>query len=70
MNRTITIMVNGSHKEVPEEATLAFLIELFQEMEPGLIASLNGRMISPQKYAATTISENDKVNFIHCGFSG
>jgi len=70
MGRTIHITVNGMTEEVPERATLAFLIELFKEADPALIVEHNGRFVYLHQYGATTVAENDRVEFIHPDFGG
>jgi sulfur carrier protein len=57
-------------EEVPEGVTLAFLIERFQEKDPALIVELNGRFVFPKQYSATTVSPNDRVEFINPDFGG
>jgi thiamine biosynthesis protein ThiS len=66
----IRIIVNGMREEVPENATLAFLIERFNEMDPALIVEHNGRFVYPKEYATTTVAESDRVEFIHPDFGG
>jgi thiamine biosynthesis protein ThiS len=70
LSQTITISINGSKVNVPIGATIAFLIERFLETDPGLVVELNGNLVFPQKYTAVTVSEHDRVEFIHCGFAG
>ena len=70
MGRTIRITVNGMSEEVPENATLAFLIEHFKEADPALIVEHNGQFIYPRHYVATTVTDNDRVEFIHPDFGG
>jgi thiamine biosynthesis protein ThiS len=70
MGRAIHIMINGMTEEVPERATLAFLIEHFEEADPALIVEHNGRFVYPHQYSATTVTENDRVEFIHPDFGG
>lgn len=70
MGRSIRIIVNGMSEEVPEKATLAFLIERFEEADPALIVEHNGRYVYPQQYGTTTVTENDRVEFIHPDFGG
>jgi len=57
-------------EQVPEGATLAFLIEHFQEKDPSLIVEHNGRFIFPKQYSTTTVSPNDRVEFINPDFGG
>jgi sulfur carrier protein len=70
MGHTIRIIVNGMNEEVPGNATLAFLIGHFKEADPALIVEHNGRYVYPQQYDATTVTENDRVEFIHPDFGG
>ena len=70
MRRTIQITVNGMTEQVPENATLEILIERFQEADPALIVELNGRYIYAREYGTTTVSQDDRVEFIHPDFGG
>ena len=70
MGHTIRIIVNGMSEEVPENATLAFLIEHLKEADPALIVEHNGRYVYPQQYGTATVTENDRVEFIHPDFGG
>ncbi len=70
MARTIHITVNGMTEEVPENATLEFLIQHFQEADPALIVEHNGRYVYPRQYGTTTVSQDDRVEFIHPDFGG
>lgn len=70
MGRTVHITVNGLKEEVPENATLAFLIERFQEADPALIVEYNGRFVYPREYEAIRVSPGDKVEPIHPDFGG
>jgi len=67
---TIHIIVNGMEEEVPEGVTLALLIERFQEKDPALIVEHNGRFGFPKQYSTTTVSPNDRVEFINPDFGG
>ena len=70
MGRTTHIIVNGMDEEVPENATLAFLIEHFQEADPALIVEHNGRYVYARQYGTTRVSQDDRVEFIHPDFGG
>ena len=70
MRGTIHIIVNGMEEEVPEGATLAFLIERFQEKDPALIVEHNGRFVFPKQYSTTAVAPNDRVEFINPDFGG
>lgn len=69
MRKSTTIFVNGFAEEVPEGATLAFLIDHFQEKDRALIVELNGRFVFPREYG-TIISPSDRVEFINPDFGG
>jgi sulfur carrier protein len=66
----IRIIVNGITEDVPENATLAFLIEHFREADPALIVEHNGRYVYARQYSTTRVSQDDKVEFIHPDFGG
>ncbi len=70
MSTTVRITVNGLPEDVPFFATLADLIDLFQEMDRDLIVEHNGRFVFPQGYAATKVADGDHVEFIHPNFGG
>jgi thiamine biosynthesis protein ThiS len=70
MQGLIQITINGLVEEVPPSATLADLIECFQEMDPDLIVEHNGRFVFPQNYSSIQVSANDRVEFIHPNFGG
>jgi thiamine biosynthesis protein ThiS len=70
MSATIRITVNGMHEDVPSSATLADLIDLFQEMDRDLIIEHNGRFVFSQDYDITQVAPNDRVEFIHPNFGG
>ncbi len=70
MKRTVRITVNGMSEEVPEGASLAFLIVHFQEMDPALIVEHNGRYVHARYYGTTRVSQDDRVEFIHPDFGG
>ena len=69
-DRTIEIILNGMKEKVPAKATIADLIELTKEEDPGLIVELNNRFVFPQKYKETILSEGDKIEFINPDFGG
>ena len=70
LNQKLIITINGTDTEVTEGTTIATLIEQFKVADPGLVVEHNGHLVFPQKYAATTVSANDQVEFVNCGFSG
>ena len=70
MNQTIRIVVNGFPETVPENATVADLLEHFQEGDKDLIVERNGRFVFAQTYASTTVAEGDRLEFINPDFGG
>ena len=70
MGRTIHITMNGMTEEVPENATIEFLIKRFQEADPALIVEHNGRYVYASQYSTTRVSQDDRVEFIHPDFGG
>ena len=70
MQHTIFITVNGSEEFVSGGATVADLIERHRQADPGLVVELNGELVFPQRYASTTVSDKDRIEFINCGFCG
>ena len=66
----ISIVLNGIAESVSRGATLAFLIEHFNEIDPDLIVELNGVFVYPRDYAGTVVGENDIVELIHPHFGG
>jgi thiamine biosynthesis protein ThiS len=70
MGFKIGIIVNGLSEKVPEGATLEDLVKLFNELDPDLIVEHNGRFIYPHEYGSTSVSENDRVEFINPNLGG
>jgi len=68
--RNISITFNGLNEEVPENSTVAYLIEHFNEKDHSVIVEINGRYIFPQTYGTTTVSEGDKLEFINPDVGG
>jgi thiamine biosynthesis protein ThiS len=66
----ISIIVNGFTESVVRGATIAFLIEHFNEIDPDLIVELNGVFVYPLDYGSTVVEENDTVELIHPHFGG
>lgn len=70
MSTIIRITVNGLAENVPSSATLADLIDRFQEADRDLIVEHNGGFVFPQDYAVTHVMAGDRVEFIHPNFGG
>ncbi len=70
MSTTIQIIVRGLQEEVPKDATLAELIDHFQERNTHLIVEHNGKFVYPDQYEKLVVSEGDRVEFINPSFGG
>jgi len=66
----IRIILNGFPEKVPENITISDLINRFGENDGDLIVEHNGKFVYPQKYAAVTASEGDRIEFINPNFWG
>ena len=70
MSTAIRITVNGAPEDVPASATLADLIDRFNEIDPDLIVEHNGRVVFPPEYPVVRVGAADRVEFIHPNFGG
>ena len=70
MDKKIRIILNGQEAEIPKEATISILIDLFDERETHLIVERNGRCVYPTDYATTAVSPGDRIELIHPAFGG
>jgi thiamine biosynthesis protein ThiS len=67
---TIRVIVNGLEETVPADASIAWLVERFEDPDVDLIVEHNGRFVYPQRYAGTTVAPGDRLEFIHPNFGG
>ena len=67
---TIRVIVNGMAETVPADATIAWLVTRFEDPDIDLIVEHNGRFVYPQRYADTTVAQDDRLEFIHPNFGG
>jgi thiamine biosynthesis protein ThiS len=68
--KEIEIIFNGMKEKIPENTSVAQLINITGEKDKGLIVEHNGRFVFQQKYMTTVLSEGDKVEFINPDFGG
>lgn len=61
----IKILLNGEAREVPGEIDLRRLLELFSLPEQRLAIELNDRVVRRSDWAATQVSEGDKLEVVH-----
>ncbi|MFC1835617.1 sulfur carrier protein ThiS [Thermodesulfobacteriota bacterium] len=65
------ILFNGFPEEVEGcELTVQQLLDKTQEDDPAVIVEINGRFIHRTDFAAVTIKNEDRVEFIHPSFGG
>lgn len=67
---TIRVVVNGMAETVPAGATIAWLVDRFEDPDVDLIVEHNGRFVYPQDYAHTVAAPGDCLEFIHPNFGG
>ncbi|MCX8109652.1 MAG: MoaD/ThiS family protein [Syntrophorhabdaceae bacterium] len=68
--KEIEVVINGIKELVPEDITIAGLIELYNEKDIGLIVEQNNRYVFPQRYGSTIVKHGDKIEFINPDFGG
>lgn len=66
----IVITINDLPERVASGSSLETLIGKFGEADPDLIVELNGRFVYPRAYAATIVSDGDRLEFINPNFGG
>jgi thiamine biosynthesis protein ThiS len=69
-HNNIEIIVNGFKEKIPENSTISFLIAHFHEGDIHMIVEHNGRFVYPLQYAATIVSDGDRIEFINPDFGG
>ena len=60
----MNISINGDRKSVPDGATLARILELFNIVAATIIVEHNGAIIHPDFFAGTPLSDGDQLEFI------
>ena len=65
------IIFNGFPEEMEGCAiTVQELLDRTQEDDPAVIVEINGRFVYRKDFNSVTISEGDRVEFIHPSFGG
>ncbi|MBD5265030.1 MAG: sulfur carrier protein ThiS [Bacteroides sp.] len=64
------IKLNSEEKEVPENTTIAGLIELISAPKGMTAFAVNGRMVKRADYASHIINEGDEVLMISAAYGG
>ena len=58
------VMVNGERREVPEEATVANLVEQLSAPPRGVAVALDGEVVPRGQWAATPLPEGARVEVV------
>jgi thiamine biosynthesis protein ThiS len=66
----IRVIVNGMQESVPAGATIAWMVEHFEDPDQDLIVEHNGRFVYPRRYAHPPVAPGDRLEFIHPNFGG
>lgn len=64
------IKLNSEEKEVPENITIAGLIELISGRKGMTAFAVNGRMVKRADYTSHIINEGDEVLMISAAYGG
>lgn len=60
----MTILLNDRPTEVPEGATVAFLLEFLSLAERRVAVELNGEIVPRAQYGQRPLSEGDRVEVV------
>lgn len=58
------VMVNGERHEVPEEASVASLIEQLSAPPQGIAVAINGEVVPRGQWSATTLPHGARVEVV------
>jgi thiamine biosynthesis protein ThiS len=61
----LRIEVNGEPREVPEGASVADLLRLLNLAAPKVAVERNQEIVPRSAWAATTLSEGDRLEVVH-----
>jgi thiamine biosynthesis protein ThiS len=62
---TITVVVNGSARELPRGRTVAGILEAL-ELHPGLVVvERNGTIVRRNAYGDVAVEEGDRLELVH-----
>ena len=64
------IYIDGISKEIPDNLTVAQLIEHLDEAGNHAVIELNGNYIAPKNYNRTTLKPEDRLEIIYPAFGG
>jgi len=58
------VMVNGEPREVPEEATVASLVEELSAPPRGVAVAIDGEVVPRSRWAATSLPDGARVEVV------
>lgn len=58
------VTVNGERREMPEEATVAQLVEQFSAPRRGVAVAIDGEVVPRGRWAATTLPDGARVEVV------
>ena len=64
------VIVNGFRENLREKISIMELMKKYHEEDAHLIVEHNGRFVYPRQYAATFLSDGDRIEFINPNFGG
>jgi sulfur carrier protein len=60
----VNVIVNGEPREVADGATVASVVEIVTEAPSGVAVALNGEIVRRADWAATTVTEADRLEVL------
>ncbi|MEV6634195.1 sulfur carrier protein ThiS [Actinoplanes sp. NPDC051470] len=66
----MTIVVNGDRKAIPPEATVAALVAELTRAERGVAVALNGEVVPRSAWAATELTDGDRIEVLTAAQGG
>lgn len=66
----MTIVVNGDQKAIPPEATVAALVAELTRAERGVAVALNGEVVPRSAWAATELTDGDRIEVLTAAQGG
>jgi sulfur carrier protein len=66
----MTIVVNGDLAPIPAEATVAALVAGLTAAERGVAVALNGEVVPRSAWAATGLTEGDRIEVLTAAQGG
>ncbi|MCW2898112.1 MAG: thiamine biosynthesis protein ThiS [Streptosporangiaceae bacterium] len=58
------VIVNGDARDVPDEATVASVVEDVTAASAGIAVALNGEVVRRSEWAATAVREADRLEVL------